>query len=42
MPDGAVTTKHVILGVCEGKDATTVNILALIPYTVLEVPNPRK
>lgn len=40
MKDGAVTTRHVILGVSEGLDGN-VNILALIPYTLLQVPNPR-
>ncbi|HEX5103404.1 MAG TPA: hypothetical protein VFV87_06315, partial [Pirellulaceae bacterium] len=40
LQDGAVTTKHVILGVSEGLDGN-VNILALIPYTLLQVPNPR-
>jgi hypothetical protein len=40
LKDGTHTTKHVILGVSEGLDGN-VNILALIPYTVLQVPNPR-
>jgi hypothetical protein len=40
LKDGAVTTRHVILGVSEGLDGN-VNILALIPYTLLQVPNPR-
>jgi len=35
--DGKTTTKHVILGVCEGKD-DAVYILALSPYTLLRVP----
>ena len=36
MPDGIVTSRHVILGVCEGRDGH-VNILMLQPYTVLRV-----
>jgi hypothetical protein len=36
-PDGHTTTKYVILGVCEAKDGN-VYILALSPYTVLQVP----
>lgn len=41
MKDGNVTTRHVILGVSEGQDGN-VNILALIPYTLLQVPDPRR
>jgi len=37
MPDGATTTKYVILGVCEGRDGA-VYTLALQPYTLLRVP----
>jgi sugar lactone lactonase YvrE len=40
MPDGTVTTKHVILGVCQAKDGQ-VYILALSPYTVLQVQPPK-
>ena len=40
LEDGTWTTKHVILGVSEGLD-NKVYILALIPYTLLEVENPR-
>jgi sugar lactone lactonase YvrE len=40
LKDGTVTTRHVILGVSEGLGGE-VNILALIPYTLLQVPNPR-
>jgi hypothetical protein len=40
LKDGTVTTRHVILGVSEGLDGN-VNILALIPYTLLQVPSPR-
>lgn len=40
LKDGTVTTRHVILGVSEGLD-NNVNILALIPYTLLQVPSPR-
>lgn len=39
--DGAVTTRHVILGVSEGLD-NNVYILALAPYTLLQVPSPRQ
>lgn len=35
-PDGVTTTRHVILGVCQGRDGS-VYILALAPYTVLRV-----
>jgi len=35
-PDGVTTTRHVILGVCQGKDGA-VYVLALQPYTVLRV-----
>ena len=41
LKDGTVTTRHVILGVSEGLDGN-VNIMALIPYTLLQVPSPRK
>ncbi len=37
MPDGKVTTKAVILGVCEGQD-DAVYVLALVPYTLLRIP----
>lgn len=37
MPDGTVTTRHVILGVCAARSGD-VYILALQPYTVLKVP----
>jgi sugar lactone lactonase YvrE len=36
MPDGAVTTRYVILGVCQGKDGS-VYMLMLHPYSVLKV-----
>lgn len=36
LPDGTWTTKHVILGVCQSRTGH-VYILALIPYTVLQV-----
>ncbi len=36
MPDGAVTSRHVILGVCQGKDGS-VYALMLQPYTVLKI-----
>jgi len=36
MTDGTVTSKHVILGVCEAKDGS-VYMLMLLPYTVLQV-----
>lgn len=39
--DGAFTTRHVILGVSEGLD-NNVYILALGPYTLLQVPSPRQ
>jgi hypothetical protein len=41
LKDGHTTTRHVILGVTEGHD-DNVYILMLIPYTVLQVPVPRK
>lgn len=41
LADGHTTTRHVILGVTEGLD-NNVYILMLIPYTVLQVPAPRK
>jgi hypothetical protein len=34
--DGTMTTKHVILGVCQSRDGT-VSILALQPYTLLQI-----
>jgi hypothetical protein len=37
MPDGTVTTRHVILGVCEARNGS-VYALALGPYTLLEIP----
>ncbi len=41
MPDGTSTTRHVILGVAQAQTGK-VYILALVPYTVLEVdPPPR-
>jgi sugar lactone lactonase YvrE len=39
--DGKTTTRNVILGVCEGLD-DHVYILALHPYTLLQVPSPRR
>ena len=36
MPDGATTTRYVILGVCEAQDGS-VYMLALQPYTLLQV-----
>jgi sugar lactone lactonase YvrE len=36
-PDGMTITKYVILGVCEARDGN-VYVLALSPYTVLQVP----
>jgi len=36
LPNGVMTTKYVILGVCEGRDGY-VNILALHPYSVLRI-----
>jgi sugar lactone lactonase YvrE len=36
MPDGTMTSRYVILGVCEGRDGA-VNILMLHPYSVLRV-----
>ena len=39
MPDGAVTTQHVILGVAQGRDGD-VYALALCPYTLLRVQPP--
>ncbi len=36
MPDGTVTTRYVILGVCQGKDGS-VYTLMLYPYTVLKI-----
>lgn len=41
LPDGAMTTRHVILGVTEGHDGN-VYVLALQPYTLLQVPDPRR
>jgi hypothetical protein len=40
LKDGTTTTRHVILGVAEGHD-DHVYILALQPYTLLQVPVPR-
>ena len=37
MPDGATTTKYVILGVCQGRDGS-VYLLVLQPYTLLQIP----
>jgi sugar lactone lactonase YvrE len=37
LPSGVTTTRYVILGVCEARDGN-VNILALHPYSVLQVP----
>jgi sugar lactone lactonase YvrE len=37
MDDGAVTTKHVILGVCQGRDGS-IYTLALQPYTLIRIP----
>ncbi|MBW3542646.1 MAG: SMP-30/gluconolactonase/LRE family protein, partial [Planctomycetes bacterium] len=39
--DGTVTTRHVILGVSEGLDGN-VYVLALQPYTLLQIPSPRR
>ncbi len=36
MPDGTVTTRHVAMGVCEGRDGS-VYVLALHPYTLLRI-----
>jgi hypothetical protein len=36
LPDGTVTTRYVILGVCQARDGN-VYILALQPYTVIQV-----
>jgi sugar lactone lactonase YvrE len=36
LPSGEMTTKYVILGVCEGRDGF-VNILAMHPYSVLRI-----
>lgn len=36
LPNGQMTTKYVILGICEGRDGH-VNIMALHPYSVLRV-----
>jgi len=41
LPDGTLTTRHVILGVTEGLDGN-VYVLALQPYTLLQIPDPRK
>jgi hypothetical protein len=41
LADGTHTTKHVILGVCEGHDGN-VYALALIPFTLLQIPDPRQ
>lgn len=41
LPDGTLTTRHVVLGVTEGFDGN-VYALALQPYTLLQIPNPRK
>jgi hypothetical protein len=37
LPNGVTTPRYVILGICEGRDGN-VNILALHPYSVLQVP----
>jgi hypothetical protein len=37
MDDGATTTKHVILGVCQGRDGS-IYTLALSPYTLIRIP----
>jgi len=37
LPDGTVTTKHVILGVCQSRSGD-VYVLALGPYTLLQIP----
>jgi sugar lactone lactonase YvrE len=39
MPDGTVTTKYVILGVCQARDGA-VYLLALSPYTLLQIKPP--
>jgi hypothetical protein len=36
MPDGTVTTRYVILGICQGKDGNVYSLM-LHPYTVLKV-----
>jgi sugar lactone lactonase YvrE len=36
LPNGVMTTKYVILGICEGRDGY-VNIMALHPYSVLRI-----
>jgi hypothetical protein len=41
LADGHTTSRHVILGVAEGND-DNVYALMLIPYTVLQIPAPRK
>src|SRR5207248_342840 len=40
MPDGTMTSKYVILGVCQGKDGSVYS-LALCPYTLLQVQPPK-
>jgi hypothetical protein len=39
-PDGVTTTRHVTLGICQSK-AGHVYMLALQPYTLLEVASPK-
>ena len=41
LEDGTTTTRYVTMGVCQSKDGT-VYILALHPYSVLQIPNPRR
>ncbi len=41
MPDGTVTSKFVILGVCQGKDGNVYS-LALCPFTLLQVQPPKQ
>jgi sugar lactone lactonase YvrE len=41
LPDGTTTTRHVILGVCQARDGQ-VYVLALQPYTVLQIQPPRR
>jgi hypothetical protein len=40
MPDGMTTTRYVTMGVCQAKDGT-VYVLALHPYTVLQIRPPK-
>jgi hypothetical protein len=40
LKDGTVTPRHVNLGVAEGNDGNVYSLM-LIPYTLLQIPNPR-